>query len=63
METGSKKVERHEHTGSQCKASDKGKVCSEESCRHDHHVSRHVEISCTPIAGKPNHYDCVHETH
>jgi len=58
MTTKTEQTERHEHKGSQCKT--KGKICEETSCLHDHHVSRHVEISCRPVAGKSGVYECVH---
>jgi hypothetical protein len=61
MATTSEKTERHEHKGPQCKPSDVGKICEETSCRHDHHVSRHVEVSCTPVAGQHDLYNCVHK--
>ena len=37
-----------------------GTVSAEEACRHDHHVSRHVEVSCTPAEGQRDMYRCVH---
>jgi len=61
MQPNPKNVEHHEHGGSQCKPSDAGTVCKEGACKHDHHISSHVEVSCTPIAGQRDRYDCVHE--
>ena len=52
-------TERHEHKAPQCKTT-KDEICKNESCVHDHHVSRHTEISCTPVKGQHDLYDCVH---
>ena len=60
MKEAAKPSERHQHAGPQCKESDKGTVCQESSCRHDHHVSSHVEVSCTPVKGQRDLYECVH---
>lgn len=57
----SSETERHEHKSPQCKPSDAGKVCHEEACAHDHHVSHHVEVRCTPKQGHEGVYECVHE--
>lgn len=54
-------TERHEHGGAQCKPSDRGTICQEESCRRDHHVSEHIEVKCEPIEGQSGRYNCVHE--
>jgi hypothetical protein len=51
----------HEHKGPQCKTSDAGTVCQEASCLHDHHISRHTEVRCSPAEGKADTYNCVHE--
>ena len=61
MNTHTDKSERHQHQAPQCKSSDQGTICAEESCRHDKHVSKHVEVSCTPVEGQSNLYDCVHQ--
>ncbi|HTV93927.1 MAG TPA: hypothetical protein VMG98_14560 [Verrucomicrobiae bacterium] len=53
-------TERHQHKAPQCKSSDAGTICQEEACRHDHHISRHVEVSCAPAKGQSDLYDCVH---
>jgi hypothetical protein len=52
--------ESHEHPSPQCKATPPGSVCREDACRHDHHVSRHFEVSCTPVEGQRGMYRCVH---
>ena len=58
MNTKSNQTERHEHKGPQCTTH--AAVCKNEACVHDHQVSRHVEISCTPVEGKRDTYTCVH---
>jgi len=55
-------TERHEHKSPQCKPADQGEICGETACLHDHHVSRHVEVQCTPKAGHDDVFECVHET-
>ena len=55
-------TESHEHKGPQCKPADEGNICQESACVHDHHVSRHVEVRCTPKAGDQGVFECVHET-
>ncbi len=54
------KTESHTHKSPQCKPSDAGTVCQEETCLHDHHISRHVEVRCEPIQGQRDLYNCVH---
>jgi hypothetical protein len=53
-------TESHEHKGPQCKASDAGALCHEQACLHDHHISHHVEVSCTPVKGQADLFNCVH---
>ena len=60
MKTDPRNTTHHEHNGPQCKESDEGVICREDACRHDHHVSRHVEVSCTPVKGKKDVFTCVH---
>jgi hypothetical protein len=60
MTSSLEKTERHQHKGSQCKTT-RETICDEASCKHDHHVSRHVEVSCTPVKGQSDLFDCVHE--
>lgn len=56
----STQVELHEHNGPQCEPFNRGAICKEASCRHDHHVSSHMEISCTPVRGQDNRFSCAH---
>jgi hypothetical protein len=53
-------METHEHKGPQCKSSDANKICQEQACLRDHHVSAHTEVKCTPVEGKTDLYNCVH---
>jgi hypothetical protein len=55
------RTERHEHKNPQCKSSDQGKICQETACVHDHHVSRHAEVRCSPKEGHKDVFECVHE--
>ena len=59
MTTHAHTNERHEHKGPQCKTSSEA-VCHENQCLHDHHVSKHPEVSCKPVHGKADTYECVH---
>jgi len=52
-------TESHEHGGAQCKSN--GELCHAEACRHDHHVSRHVEVRCIPVEGRTDRFNCLHE--
>jgi len=61
MTATSTEIERHEHPGPQCASTNAGAVCKEPACKHDHHISSHVEINCTPVPGQPDHFNCVHE--
>ncbi|HTW84462.1 MAG TPA: hypothetical protein VMD91_10370 [Candidatus Sulfotelmatobacter sp.] len=54
-------TEVHEHPGPQCDATNQGAICKEASCRHDHHVSRHMEVTCTPVHGRPDYFSCAHK--
>jgi len=58
MKSNLEKTEQHEHKGPQCKTTDA--ICHEPACQHDHHVSSHMEVSCTPIEGKHDLYKCIH---
>ena len=60
MKENPKASEHHQHPGPQCKDSDRGTICVEPACRHDHHVSSHTEINCSPVKGEKDLYDCVH---
>ncbi len=53
-------TERHQHKAPQCQSSDVGTICKEEACKHDHHISTHVEVSCAPAKGQSDLFDCVH---
>jgi hypothetical protein len=53
-------METHEHKGPQCKPSDAHKICQEQACLRDHHVSSHTEVKCTPVEGQSDLYNCVH---
>jgi hypothetical protein len=53
-------MQSHEHKGPRCKTSDAGAICHEEACQHDHHISRHAEVSCTPVKGQHELFNCVH---
>ena len=50
---------KHEHNAPQC-THHEGELCPEAQCKHDHHVSHHLEVSCKPIAGQKDRYQCVH---
>jgi hypothetical protein len=56
MATGT--IERHEHKAPQCHTKDA--VCNEPSCTHDHKVAHDVEVSCTPVKGSTDRFECVH---
>jgi hypothetical protein len=30
-------------------------------CLHDHHITRHVEVNCSPVGGQSDLYSCVHK--
>ena len=52
-------TQRHEHKGPQCKTPAET-ICKNDSCLHDHHVSRQAEIRCHPVKGRDDLYDCEH---
>jgi len=57
--TTSVQSDRHEHKGPQCHTN-KDTICKSDACVRDHHISRHTEVSCTPVKGKADLYECVH---
>jgi hypothetical protein len=60
MTATSTELELHEHDGPQCAHFNEGAICKEVACRHDHHVSSHMEVNCTPVQGQPNRFSCAH---
>jgi hypothetical protein len=52
-------TERHEHKGPQCHHSHE-EVCKEPSCAHDPKIAKDVEVSCKPMHGQADRYECVH---
>lgn len=60
MSNNPDETESHQHKSPQCKTPEAGAICHEQVCLHDHHVSRHIEVSCTPAEGQSELFNCVH---